>query len=125
MLVALIASAALLAGCWPARFVEQPEVRGTVLSAQTHEPIAGARVALASTFQPERTSVVTTDANGNFEIRAVHDWKLYSPLGEGWPVPGLIEVSAKGFVPQQQPLAWSMTGRSKINVGTILLLRVK
>ena len=60
----LIVSATLLTGCWPARFVERPGVGGTVVSAQTHAPIAGAHVAVASDIHSERTEVVTTDANG-------------------------------------------------------------
>jgi hypothetical protein len=122
-LVVVIATAALLPGCWPARFVERPGVSGTVLSAQTQEPIAGARVALASNVRPGRINVVvTTDSNGRFKILAIHDWKLYSPFGETWPVPGFIEVSAEGFLLQRQPLAWPQTGHSRNNVGPISLV---
>jgi hypothetical protein len=122
--LALFASAVLLTGCWPARFVERPEVRGTVLSAQTHEPVAGARVAVASLPRPERMYVVTTDSNGRFEIPADRHWGLYSPLGEGWPVSGFVEVSAEGFASERQPLRWSQTGQSRNDVGVISLAPV-
>jgi hypothetical protein len=118
------AIAVLLAGCWPARFIERPGIVGAVVSKTDGKPIAGASVRVVTLRSyGEPGFDVVTDRNGSFLFEPLHRWGWYSPLGEAWPVPGSVEVDAVGFVPARMELHWPQTGSQKQNVGVIELTR--
>ena len=120
--VAMIA--VLLSGCWPARFVEQPGVVGTVVSAADGKPVTGALVRLATPRVPGKpASGVVTDGNGRFQIEPLHHWGTDSFLGEGWPLQGSVEIDARGFAPGRLELSWSQTRPRTQDVGVIELMR--
>jgi hypothetical protein len=115
--------AALLAGCWPARFAEQPGVIGAVVSAVDGKPVAGASVRLiAPLLESEPLPKVITDREGRFQIEPLYHWGIYSFLGEGWPVQGRLEIDAAGFASGRLELSWPQTGPQTKDVGVIELM---
>lgn len=119
----LVAAIAIpLSGCWPARFVAQPGVVGTVVSAADGKPVAGASVKLATARGDGNPgSGVTTDRNGKFQIEPLYHWGTYLFLGEGWPLQGSVEIDARGFSPGRLELSWPQTGPRTQDVGVIEL----
>ena len=73
----------LLTGCiWPHTTERLGDVRGRVLDARTHAPISQAKVYLY--VSPHHTTY--TDTNGNFHVKAVHQFHLgYLPPEGQWP----------------------------------------
>jgi hypothetical protein len=117
------ASAALLAGCWPARFVERPGIIGAVVSAADGKPVADATVRLArdAGFTVQPGSEVVTSRNGTFQLEPIHSWGLYSPLGDYLYAHGVVEVDAEGFEVARIDVGWPPTGRAKLSAGVIEL----
>jgi hypothetical protein len=61
----------------PHKDERSPEVRGRVVDAQTHHPIADARIALQ-----EHPSIATrSDSSGSYRLHATHNVHLVSFLG--------------------------------------------
>jgi hypothetical protein len=116
----LVVVAVLLAGCWPARFVDRPGISGSVVSSASRAPIAGVRVAL--TMPTNEPFVVSTDEKGRFVIDARHQWGFYSFLGEGWPIQGMIEFAAAGYASQERRLSWPQIGPARQDLGAVELV---
>ncbi len=116
------ANALLLAGCWPARLVEQPGIIGAVVSAADGKPVADATVLLGRGvgIRDPRFEVVT-GRNGTFQFAPIHSWGLYSPLGDYFYVHGVVEVDAAGFEVARLDMGWPPTGRAKLSAGVIEL----
>lgn len=118
------AVAALLAGCWPARFAEHPGVTGTVVAAVDRKPVAGASVRVITLSRDdEPPPEVVTDEQGRFRIDPFYRWGIYSFFGEGWPVQGRLEIDAAGFASGAVELNWPQTGPQTQDLGVIELTR--
>jgi hypothetical protein len=121
-LVVFGASASLLAGCWPARFVDRPGIIGAVVSAADGKPVAGATVRLAPGALGYPGYEVVTSRNGTFQFEPIHSWALYSPLlGDYFYSHGVVEVDAAGFEAVRVDVSWPPTGRAKQSVGVVEL----
>lgn len=101
----LMALAVLCTGCWPLRVTSNPGSCGTVVDANTRQPIEGASAQMSYTWRAywsdinppmlsdvitnTRPPIVLTDTNGQFSIARervtlvtwpFHDWNSYGTL---------------------------------------------
>jgi len=122
--IIVVAAALLLVGCWPARFVYQPGVKGTVISTDDGKPVANAYIRLSvprKDLVPETSSASGHD--GTFNVRPYSQWHVASIFGESWPGQGSVEIGAPGFLPYRQDLVWEQTGPHTQDLGVIRLVR--
>ena len=124
LLVALSA-----AGCFPYHYTDRPGATGTVLDAQSGEPIAGALVSLVGYGVRSRPQDdvfdVRTAADGRFEIRPVQRWNIYVVPMRPASVPATLKIRARGYKDVDKEIAFSMLGPSIEDFGPIRMTRAR
>jgi hypothetical protein len=122
--IIIVAAALLLAGCWPARFVYQPGVKGAVVSSADGTPVVNASIRLTvprEDIVPKASRI--TGRDGLFDVQPYSQWHIASIFGETWPGQGSVEISAPGYLPYRQNLEWAPTGPRTHDLGVIRLSR--
>lgn len=116
---ALVVAALFCTGCWPAHVTTSPAAVGTVVDAETREPISGAQVQVSYTWRAywsdlnppvlsevitnTRAPIVLTDTNGVFSIPRENQWVFTYPPPE-WYARGTLVVEQDGYEPAIIPV---------------------
>src|SRR5215471_16285477 len=112
--VAILLFCSVLAGCIPARFLENPGVSGKVVSADSGAPIADAtvRLELKNTGHATGPAILSTvtDSSGAFEIAPRKKWGIMILAADYFPMTDHVEISADGYRPRR----WTFTGLSPV-----------
>jgi hypothetical protein len=134
----LMVLALLCAGCYPFRVTSSPGPCGTVVDAQTRQPIAGASAQMSYTWRAywsdlnpptldqvitnTRPPLVLTDTNGTFHIPRERMALITFPF-HSWNSYGTLIVWKDGYVPAVFPI--SDVTNQDIEGGTFLLKPVQ
>jgi hypothetical protein len=118
---------ATLAGCIPARLLESPGVTGTVVDSVGMRPVPGAQVRLAVKSSVSgkggMEQSATTDESGNFSIAPKKVWSFLIAGADYFPLQDTLDVTAPGYDSANAVVRWSVTGKSSVPVGLVLLGR--
>lgn len=119
-LAALLASALLVAGCFPYHFTARPGVSGVVVDAATSKPIPNAAITLSESAGKAETSA-DTDASGRFRIASRQVWGIYIVTLDTFPFRTNATISALGYESVSIPVWTSVLDSRDAHLGEIHL----
>ncbi len=98
------------------RTARSPVISGSVIDADTHTPLAGARVTVIPDYGPPKTATVGSD--GKFAVEVSHEISFASISAKEGPYMGVISFQQKGY--GRVDLSFFSLSHAE-NMGTVIL----
>jgi hypothetical protein len=102
---AIVTGSLLLAGCVPGFYTSRPEVRGTVVEAETGAPIEHAMVKIRSHPMRYPAVVVFTDKDGSYYLPRYRSFMTWSPYWGKYDWRRTVYANAPGYTESQVELS--------------------
>lgn len=83
---------------YPHSVTRNPAIEGRVLSAETGQAVAGAKIELDIGSDESWAYDTVSDAEGRFAFAAHRDYRLFALLADGPPCGTTLSVSAPGYL---------------------------
>lgn len=98
-IVYLLLTVSILSACvpYPHSVTRNPAIEGRVLSAETGQAVAGAKVELDIHSDESWAYDTVSDAEGRFAFAEHRDYRLFALLADGPPCGTTLSVSAPGY----------------------------
>jgi hypothetical protein len=122
-IIAVMAFAAALPGCFPFHFTVIPAVTGLVEDESTEEPLANVQVRLVTPNPDKKPGrfETTSGPNGRFHLAAQREWGLHVVLEENWSRRYLVRISAPGYETVTAEVEAKPVGAADAALGVIRL----
>lgn len=95
----LIAATALQSACvpYPHSVTRNPAIEGRVLSAETNQAVAGAKIELDIGSDESWSYETVSDAEGHFAFAEHLDYRLFALMADGRRCQTTLSISASGY----------------------------
>jgi hypothetical protein len=104
----LLSMCAAITGCFPYDYTDRPGVAGTVVSSDSHEPVAGAGIS----FGPVN-AVAYSATDGSFSVPPKKEWGVWIIPQDVFTLPCAVSIRRNGYEAYETNVMWNPSQRAK------------